>query len=283
MKLLVGIDGKQGGEDAAELARVLCTGATNPQVRLVTVLFPGPLPMEYALLSEEEISEAGGDVAESARERLSGMPVESLVYGGGSPAGILTRIAEKEEFDAIVVGSPHRGAIGRVLIGSVAGSLLNGASVDVAVAPQGYAEAEEHRPFQRIAVGYDGSPEADAALRRAEALARPLGAKLEVATVVTPPVGPPPMVPGISVPQTPPKPEKVIEKGVEAVEADLTVEGIRLDGDPAMELHRHCERGVDLLVLGSRGYGPLTRVLLGSVSRQVVAKAPCPVLVVARP
>lgn len=281
MKLLVGIDGKQGGEDAAELARVLCTGATNPHVRLVTVLFPGPLPMEYALLSEEEISEAGGELAESARERLAEIPTETLVYGGGSPAGILTRIAEKEEFEAIVVGSPHRGAIGRVLIGSVATSLLNGASVDVAVAPQGYAEAE-HRPFRRIAVGYDGSPEADAALRRAEALARPLGAKLEVVTVVTPPVAPPPMVPGVSAPQVPPKPELVIDKGVEAVEADLTVEGIRLDGDPAMELHRHCERDVDLLVLGSRGYGPLSRVLLGSVSRPVVAKAPCPVLVTPR-
>ncbi|HEX5984555.1 MAG TPA: universal stress protein [Solirubrobacterales bacterium] len=282
MRLLVGVDGRQGGEDAGELARVLCAGAADPRVRLVTVLFPGPLPTEYALLSEAEISEAGGDVAEPVRQRLAEIPTETLVYGGGSPAGILTRVAEQEEFDAVVVGSPHRGALGRVLIGNVAGSLLNGASTDVAVAPKGYAEAE-HRTFRKIAVGYDGSAEADAALRRAEALARPVGARLEVVTVVSPPVGPPPMVPGVYAPQLPPEPQQVIDRGVEAVEADLTVEGIRLDGDPAMELLRHCEGDVDLLVLGSRGYGPLSRVLLGSVSHKVVTDAPCPVLVAKRP
>ena len=39
----------------------------------------------------------------------------------------------------------------------------------------------------------------------------------------------------------------------------------------------------DLLVLGSRGYGPLKRVLLGGVSAKVVDEAACPVLVVPRP
>jgi nucleotide-binding universal stress UspA family protein len=39
---------------------------------------------------------------------------------------------------------------------------------------------------------------------------------------------------------------------------------------------------VDLLVLGSRGYGPLKRVLLGSVSRAAVNDARCPVLIVPR-
>jgi nucleotide-binding universal stress UspA family protein len=57
---------------------------------------------------------------------------------------------------------------------------------------------------------------------------------------------------------------------------------VRLDGDPASELTRECAEGVDLLVVGSRGYGPLARVLLGSVSRKVVQDAPCPVLVVRR-
>jgi nucleotide-binding universal stress UspA family protein len=50
-----------------------------------------------------------------------------------------------------------------------------------------------------------------------------------------------------------------------------------------MQMIRHCEENSYLLVLGSRGYGPVARVLLGSVSRRVVADAPCPVLVVARP
>lgn len=280
MRLLIGIDGRQGGEDAVELARVLGAGDAQSSVRLVRVFDTGALPMQFALLSEEEAAE-GHETVEHARQKLPGMSVESLVYGGGSPAAILTSIAEEDGYDAIVVGSSHRGALGRVLIGNVGGSLLNGAPTDVAVAPKGYAETA-HEPFRRIAVAYDGSAEAKAALRRAEGLARSAQARLEVVTVVSPPVATAPMAPGVSAPQFPPDPERIIDEAVDSVEPRLDVEGTRLDGDPAMELIRHCEENADLLVLGSRGYGPIARVLLGSVSRRVVIEAPCPVLVVSR-
>jgi nucleotide-binding universal stress UspA family protein len=39
---------------------------------------------------------------------------------------------------------------------------------------------------------------------------------------------------------------------------------------------------MDLLVCGSRGYGPLRAVLLGSVSRRITAEARCPVIVIPR-
>lgn len=60
------------------------------------------------------------------------------------------------------------------------------------------------------------------------------------------------------------------------------VEGDLLGGPPAETLAEACEDGVDLLVAGSRGYGPLSRVLLGSVTTQLIGMAPCPVLVVPR-
>lgn len=60
-------------------------------------------------------------------------------------------------------------------------------------------------------------------------------------------------------------------------EVDLEV---RL-GEPARELRRAAER-LDLLACGSRGRGPITRALLGSVSRELVAQPPCAVLVVGR-
>ncbi|MBK5218351.1 MAG: universal stress protein [Thermoleophilia bacterium] len=282
MRLLVAVDKREGAKDALELARVLAAGEGGgaASALVVTVHFTGPLPMEYALLPGEEAGEAE-PLFEQARERLAGMDVETRAYGGGSPAGIITTLAEREGFDAIVVGSPHRGAFGRVMIGSVATSLLNGAPTDVAVAPKGYARVQHEAP-RDIAVGFDGTPESKVALRHAEALAKRTNARIKLLTVVKPPAPAPVMVPAYT-PQFPPEPDKVINEGLNSIDPLLAAERTRLDGDPATELARACEEGVDLLVVGSRGYGPMTRVLLGSVSRQLAKKAPCPVLVASRP
>jgi nucleotide-binding universal stress UspA family protein len=54
-----------------------------------------------------------------------------------------------------------------------------------------------------------------------------------------------------------------------------------LHGDPATEIVEYAEvLGADLIVVGSRGHGALASVLLGSVSRGVVARSQRAVLVV---
>jgi nucleotide-binding universal stress UspA family protein len=280
MRLLVALDNREGGWDALELARVIGSGE-RVSTLLVTVLYPGAIPMDYPIPPGEEPDETKS-LFEDAREKLPGIEVETQAYEGGSPAGILTRIAEREDFDAIVIGSPHRGVLGRVMIGSVANSLLNGAPADVAVAPRGYANSEHEAP-RTIAVGYDGAPESKVALRHAEAIAHRSNAKLEILTVVRPPIVAPVMVPGISAPPSPADPKPMLSEALESVDPQLPAECDRLDGDPALALVEACEEDVDLLVVGSRGYGPITRVLLGSVSREVAQKASCPVLVAKRP
>jgi nucleotide-binding universal stress UspA family protein len=280
MRLLVAHDGRDGGRDALELARLLAASDPSSSVLVVTVLQPDPLEARYGWLDAEHAGDAA-PALEEARERLAGIAIQTRAYGSHSPGEALTAIAEEERFDVILVGSPHRGPIGRVMLGNVGASLLNGAPTDVAVAPRGYAN-EEHESLRNIAVGYDGGAEAKVALQRAEALAKPAGATLRLLTVVTPPVATPVMVAGAYSPEYPPDPERVIDEGLRSVENALAAEPVRLDGDPATELTRECAEGVDLLVVGSRGYGPLARVLLGSVSRKVVQDAPCPVLVVRR-
>jgi len=81
----------------------------------------------------------------------------------GSPAGVMHRLAGELGAAAVVVGSTHRGAVGRVLIGDVAAGLLHGAPCPVLVAPRGYDAAGAQ--LHRIGVAYDGNPESDDALR----------------------------------------------------------------------------------------------------------------------
>ena len=277
MRILVGCDGSDGGRDALELTRVLAT-ASGASVLAVTVIPYAPLPVPPLELEADELPEAEPMLVE-ARERLGGLEVETRAFGGGSVAGVLTVQAEEGDCDLIVVGSPHRGPVGRALIGSVADSLLPGAPCAVVVAPRGYAD-EEHERIGLVAVGFDGTAEARAALRRAEAIAAPVGARVRVLTAVAPPaaIG----VVGY-VPPQPPDPEKVVAEGIDSLNPSLDTESAIFEGPPARELAEACADGVDLLVVGSRGYGPLMRVLLGSVSSHLVHEAPCPVLIVPRP
>jgi nucleotide-binding universal stress UspA family protein len=275
---LVGFDGSNGGRDALGLARTL-TSTSGATVVVATVLPYGPFPVGFEELQEDAAAEAE-PLLEEARESLAGLSVETRVFGGGSPAWVMTHLAEEEDVDTVVVGSPHRGPVGRVFIGSTAESLLHGAPCAVVAAPRGYA-AEASASMQLIAVAYDGTAESKAALHRAEAIARETGAAIRVLTVVSPPVA----LPGVVgyTPPLPPEPEKILEEATSALDPELTVDGRCLTGPVATTLAAACEDGVDLLLAGSRRYGPMMRVLLGSVSTQLIHKAPCPVMVVPRP
>jgi nucleotide-binding universal stress UspA family protein len=277
-KLLVGFDGTDGGRDALVLAKALAS--TSGTSALVVTLLPyGPFPVGFEEL-EGQAADKAEPLLEEARESLAGLTVETRVFGGGSPAWVMTHLAEEEGIDAIVVGSPHRGAIGRALIGSTAESLLHGAPCAVVAAPRGYATKRDSS-FRLIAVAYDGSAESEAALHRAEAIAKETGAAIRVLTVVSPPVA----LPGITgyTPALPPEPEKILEEATNALDPKLAIDGRCLSGPVATTLAEACEDGVDLLLAGSRRYGPVTRVLLGSVSTELIHKAPCPVMVVPRP
>lgn len=279
MRILVGYDGSDGGRDAIALTRVLAE-AKGACVLVVTILPYGPLPIPYEILEEEE-AERAQPLFDEARGRLGGLEVETRAFGGGSPAGVINDLAEREAVDTIVVGSPHRGPVGRTLIGSVADGLLHGAPCEVLSAPHGYA-AEEHGPFRTIAVAYDDTKEAKAALKRAEAIALACRATIVVYTVAAPVA----VVPGAAgyTPAIPPEAGPIVTRTVKGVDERLAATGRVLSGQPGPALADACEEvGADLAVSGSRGYGPLARVFLGSVSTQLMHRAPCPVLVVPRP
>jgi nucleotide-binding universal stress UspA family protein len=65
------------------------------------------------------------------------------------------------------------------------------------------------------------------------------------------------------------------------IQAGFTAEPICKSGDPAEEIMKVAsKKKADLIVMGAKGLGTIDRVLLGSVSMQVLQYANCPVLVV---
>ena len=68
----------------------------------------------------------------------------------------------------------------------------------------------------------------------------------------------------------------------DSVPEGIEVEAALVSGEPGRSLSSAAQAPGTLLVVGSRAYGPLRGVLLGSVSRQLVRTAPCPLIVTPR-
>jgi nucleotide-binding universal stress UspA family protein len=137
--------------------------------------------------------------------------------------------------------------------------------------------------FHNILVAIDGSPTATAALEEAIDLARSDGARLVLLSVAAPPrwrfTGPT-YVPYPTDEELQRAAWDVLARAEALVQGDVAVSSVVRVGSPAAEIVRRAvEGGHDLIVMGSRGHGSLGSLLLGSVSRAVVARSAVPVLV----
>jgi len=133
--------------------------------------------------------------------------------------------------------------------------------------------------YHHILVALDGSPDADAALVHATALARDQNARLTLLSVAAPD-GAGPVGPGTAVPPDPVDlHSKILRQGTDSLPADVGVTTRLERGDPATTILRVAtEEEHDLIVMGSHGHGRIRRALLGSVSGRVLADCRLPVL-----
>jgi nucleotide-binding universal stress UspA family protein len=264
-KVLVGVDGRQGGRDAIALAmRLAAPGAR------ITLVHVDPV----------ETHPNGSDPRALARQMLSDERVRAaiearlLAVTGSSAASALHQLAARRRHDLLVVGACHRGALGRRIVGDQAVESLNGAPCAVAIAPTGYAPPSR---LTRIGVGRDGSPESTAALAAARAIATRTGATIEPLIVL----------PVQSIPYGQPIEHRWSEVGKQLTPADLArlgsddLDGRVSYGSPGEELACLSEE-VDLLIVGSRSSGPVGRLFSGSTSNYLARHARCPLLVFPR-
>jgi nucleotide-binding universal stress UspA family protein len=280
--VLIGYDGTPQGDDALGL------GGSLSQALDATALVATVIAHPREGVEDSEFAEAVEKFCEplfaKAREGVDDLEMRTKPVVHDSPAAAMYQLADWENPTAIVIGSTRHGRSGRVQVGTLGGSLLSGVHSCVAVAPRGYADGEPG--LRRIGVAVDGRSESWRALSAAATLAQRANVPLQIISVMEPPHY---VLGGLLSPLGPEEYrefkekewERVHEEATSRVPDDVATEPLLLHGDPAEALAEGAG-DLDLLVLGSRGYGPVKGTLLGSVSSRIMAAAPCPVMVVPR-
>ena len=215
-------------------------------------------------------------------DRLDVEGVSRRELVAGSPAKALHDLAVRERASLLCVGVTHHGRVGRLVQGSVGAKLLNGAPCPVLAVP----ELESGLRGSTIGVAYDGGEESRRALPAAERLALRLGGRLVLLATFEPPpasTAAPFSTPWEIAPELRESFRREMDDAADQIARASGIDvAVRLTaGRAGPEIVRASE-DVDLLVTGSRSYGPARSVLLGSVSRHLIDHASCPVLVVPR-
>lgn len=214
-----------------------------------------------------------GEALEDVVRDLDGIDADTVALGATSAPRALSLAAVEVGAGLVVTGSSQHAPAGRLSPGSTAQRLLNGTPCAVAVVSGSW---EPSLPLSAFGAAFADTTDGHAAVDGAHALADRAGVRLRVLTAVRPR---PWMGAGAgddlhrraedaapgSVPEAPGVP----------VDVDVVM------GDPA-ELLVGVSGELDLLVCGSRSYGPRPATLLGGVTRRVTAEAACPVIVLAR-
>ena len=202
--------------------------------------------------------------------------VERRVVNDHAARGLLEAAADA---DLLIVGARGLGGLRELTLGSTSQQCLHHATIPVAIVRDPAPPAAAG-----VVVGVDGSKASSSALQWALEEARRRQEPLTIVHAWTPP-----LVGGITVP--------AVAYGLEAFETggravlDAAVEaadtaGLRFPVErrilcgAAGPVIVDVAAGASMVVVGSRGRGGFAGLLLGSVSRHVVHRASCPVVVI---
>jgi nucleotide-binding universal stress UspA family protein len=287
-RLLVPLDGSEAAQAALPYALALAT--PGAELILLTVV-----PEDEAAASGDPAAATPEDQARAALElvakgvRQSGHAVRIEVAVGDPTARIVDTAADMNA-TMIVMTSHGRGALGRLIFGSVADGVSRTADVPVMIVRAGKVEPGPVG-ITRLLVPLDGSPRAEESLPVATAISRRLGTPLVLVQVINPAalLTPASGIGGQIVPpdvydETAGQMERDAHDYLDGVARRLRQEGLPvvtqvLTGSATGAIMNATALG-DVIVLTSHGRSGVERWLLGSVAEQLVREAPAPVILV---
>jgi nucleotide-binding universal stress UspA family protein len=263
--VIVGVDGRPHDADALALAELLHR-ALDARILLAHV-------------TESEAPEQpdAQEITSRAAETI-GVASQTIRTGPMPAADGLCELAQEKRAEILVLGSSHRGPVGRIVPGAVTSRVLARAPCAIAVAPAGYAD--RHRgSIATIGIAYDTTDASDAALDQASAAAARLGVPLVLYHAMAP------------VPEDPAWDEfrghmKIFARGIVETGIGLLPAGVKgiprvLEGSPGDVVAQAADRDqLGLLFVGSRGYGPVREALMGGVAGRLLQTSRVPLVIV---
>ena len=271
--VLVGVDGRPNGRDAIALAARL----TDPDGKQTFAYVHSGVVRPSRAISPGVVRDPrqAADVLLEQQRDAADVTAELISIEAASPGKGLHVQAEEQHADLLVVGSCSHGSFGRVMLGDDTRGALNGAPCAVAIAATGYSQHPD--PIANVGVAYNQSPESEAALALARDIAARTNARIRALEVVSLTVA----YSGI----IPPTGGEIIQAMLGEATARMKelpgVDGRAVAGLAGEELAEFGDQ-VDILIVGSRGYGPLRRLVLGSTSDYLERHARCSLLVLPR-
>ena len=280
MNILLAVDGSRHSRWAVDFLRRLPLTAA-PIIRLLTVVERGvlthpaiapPLVTQPSQEIKKQMAAAKGLATRTAhRLHRRWKRVRPLVESGSVVEAILSRAAD-EQTELILMGSRGLSNIQAFLMGSVSQQVVTYAHCPVLIVKRNPSR------LKKLLVAVDGSRSADDAIKFLIAHLQPNGIEITILYVYHPDYIL--TIPGAAV-------SEYLDDWLHDTyshpleEAGFSVDTVCVTGHSAAKIVEFARRRrIDLVIMGSRGLTGLKRLLLGSVSRQVVKYSPASILVV---
>ncbi len=296
MKILLPVDGSEYSRAAVEFVASRSTLiGTEPQVDVVNVQFAVPVRAARVVGKSaltEYYSDESDKVLKPTLRRLAKAGLKaSGRYLIGHPGEEISAAAVKDDVDLIVMGSHGHSALRNLLVGSVTNNVLARTQIPMLVLRHKEAPTTD---ALKVAIAVDGSKYGREAVKYVLRHLALFGAKPEVtllhvvsdfAGAVMPDMG------GIALPAySQAEIQQLQKKAFEAAvaparkllaKAKLKPTEVCLVGNSGDEISAYAKKKkLDVVVMGSHGYGAFKAAVLGSVATRVMAHSNVPLLLV---